>query len=280
MPISNCCSKEFIATVLLVRTLSSEATSFLEVIAPATLPEGYTFEAKVNGKMIMVTVSMGGVQAGQNFSIPFDSQSNAYVGALVSPSSVLMGHWKDGLCACCRLGCCHPVLWLACCCPLSEFLDYPLVAWPSRTILTNTPFFAKVLLGQVMHHLKLTWLVNEGGLPAETVSTFCIMFWMGIVVWILTYSLPHAPYLFMDENGEISGDYLMAQYIVNIVLLAFAVFRIGMVCKMCELIRNKYQIPSKCCGGCEDCCCAFWCSCCTVAQMARHTSDYATYQGM
>ena len=191
----------------------------------------------------------------------------------------LMLH-QDGLCACCRLGCCHPVLWLAYCCPLSEFLDCPSVTWPSITILTYVPCFAKVLLGQVMHHLKLTWLVYEGGLPAETVSTFRIMFWMGIMVWILTYSLPRAPYLFMDENGEISGGYLTAQYIVNIVLLAFAVFRIGMVCKTRELIRNKYQIPSKRCGGCEDCCCAFWCGCCTVAQMARHTGDYATYQGM
>ena len=35
--------------------------------------------------------------------------------------------------------------------------------------------------------------------------------------------------------------------------------------------------PNKHCKGCEDCCCSFWCHCCTIAQMMRHTADYDKY---
>ena len=43
-------------------------------------------------------------------------------------------------------------------------------------------------------------------------------------------------------------------------------------------IRKKYNIPEECCtctgvDGLEDCCCAYWCMCCTLSQVARH--EYA-----
>ena len=37
-------------------TPSTEGLPFLEVVAPATLPEGYTFEADVNGQSFTVRV--------------------------------------------------------------------------------------------------------------------------------------------------------------------------------------------------------------------------------
>ena len=42
-------------------------------------------------------------------------------------------------------------------------------------------------------------------------------------------------------------------------------------------IRQKYQIPTQSCGACEDCCCVYWCTCCTVAQMGRHITDFERY---
>jgi hypothetical protein len=27
----------------------------------------------------------------------------------------------------------------------------------------------------------------------------------------------------------------------------------------------------------DDCCCAFWCDCCVVIQLARHTHDHRDY---
>ena len=45
-------------------------------------------------------------------------------------------------------------------------------------------------------------------------------------------------------------------------------------------MRQKYSIPADCCAdsGClSDCCCMYWCSCCGVIQMLRHTHDERTY---
>lgn len=39
-------------------------------------------------------------------------------------------------------------------------------------------------------------------------------------------------------------------------------------------IRTKYSIPEENCSGCEDCCCIFWCGCCSAVQMAHQTADY------
>ena len=41
---------------------SPSATPYLEVISPATLPEGYSFEAEANGKTFQVQVPEGGVK--------------------------------------------------------------------------------------------------------------------------------------------------------------------------------------------------------------------------
>ncbi|KAL3798701.1 hypothetical protein HJC23_004452 [Cyclotella cryptica] len=245
LSISDSQGEGFIATATPVGTVSAVANSFLEVVAPATLPEGYIFEAEVDGKTITVTVPKGGVEEGEKFSIPLDPESDAYLGTSVPHSSIPVGHWKVSVHNYCDL--------------LS---------------------FVKVLLGQVMHRLKLTWLANEGGSAAQTESTFRILFWIGIVSWIVSNSLPYAPSSFIEEKDQATDAFYMGHFIVNIALLVVAAFRISLICKTREHIRNKYKIPSQQCHGCEDLCCAFWCSCCTVAQMARHTGDYATYQGM
>ena len=43
--------------------------------------------------------------------------------------------------------------------------------------------------------------------------------------------------------------------------------------------RKKYNIPAQHCGESvlDDCCCAYWCGCCTLIQMHRHTHDEKSY---
>merc|ERR1712038_1274812 len=41
-----------------------------------------------------------------------------------------------------------------------------------------------------------------------------------------------------------------------------------------RIVREQNEIPETRCVGCEDFCCAFWCGCCTVSQLARQTADY------
>ena len=94
-------------------TVSPDAQPYLEVVAPATLPENYAFDAEVNGHAFTVKVPVGGVEEGQRFSVPFPANSNGYSGSAIPRVSVPVGHWKDGFCDCCRLGIIHPVLWNA-----------------------------------------------------------------------------------------------------------------------------------------------------------------------
>ena len=69
----------------------SEAQLYLEVVSPATLPEGYTFESKQNGQAFTVKVPIGGVEEGQKFPVPFPSRSE---GVEVPRVSRPVGHWK------------------------------------------------------------------------------------------------------------------------------------------------------------------------------------------
>jgi Cys-rich protein (TIGR01571 family) len=62
----------------------------------------------------------------------------------------------------------------------------------------------------------------------------------------------------------------------NVVNISFTAYTIIAMMRARKHIRHKYRIPETYCHGCEDFCCAFWCGCCTVSQMARHTADYST----
>ncbi|RLN88110.1 hypothetical protein BBJ28_00015771 [Nothophytophthora sp. Chile5] len=79
-----------------------------------------------------------------------------------------------------------------------------------------------------------------------------------------------------DENGYPSYQYTISEnytavtvyrLIAVIVRVAFAVF----VCHLRMKIRERFQIPG---NNYTDCCAAFMCSCCTLAQMATHVKSY------
>jgi len=63
-------------------------------------------------------------------------------------------------------------------------------------------------------------------------------------------------------------------YTINI---AYAILLVYLIAITRYRIRSRYGIPEQVCFLCEDCCCAFRCTCCTVSQMARHTADYDNY---
>ena len=125
-----------------------------------------------------------------------------------------------------------------------------------------------------MHRLKLTWTANEGGSITKTSSTFRILFWMGIAWTVVRISVNFLPLLLMDEQGKLDDTADIVLSVVNLILLVALVLFLVLIFKTRRHIREKYQIPEQQCHGCEDCCCTYWCTCCTVAQMARHTGDY------
>jgi hypothetical protein len=62
---------------------------------------------------------------------------------------------------------------------------------------------------------------------------------------------------------------------LDVILVSYFLY---MVIQTRKTIRTEYAIPELRCHRHEDCCLAVFCTCCTIAQMGRHTADYETYQ--
>ena len=182
----------------------------------------------------------GGVQEGQSFLAPVPPAATA--ASLKAPK----GRWKDGLFDCFAYGVCHPHL----CCAL---------------------FCSRIAMAQVMTRMHLTWLGEPG--PAIATKNTCK------VVCILL-----ASYIAFSTSLEIGAlDYTPAtipKYMVVLKFVSSGLFTVWSVYSLCRTrqnVRARYSIPEERCKGCEDACCSFFCTCCTVAQMARHTGEFETY---
>jgi Cys-rich protein (TIGR01571 family) len=91
------------------------------------------------------------------------------------------------------------------------------------------------------------------------------------------------PYQTTSDGQQVSYSSLPTWVIVvsafrYTLAFAFFIFILAVSIRTRAYIRQKYKIPEQSCTGCEDCCCSFWCGCCVVAQMGRHTADYRTYK--
>mmetsp|Transcript_17379 Transcript_17379/g.42223 ORF Transcript_17379/g.42223 Transcript_17379/m.42223 type:complete len:249 (-) Transcript_17379:1579-2325(-) len=222
-----------------------EQLPLVVVKAPATLPAGYTFEALINddpARPFICEVPAGGVEEGELFRTPLPS-SAASSPRLVAP----VGKWKDGLFDCFSLGVCHPSL----CCAF---------------------FCSKISMAQIMTRMSLTWLGEPAGQKIATQNTFKVVVLLFVSYMIYSTSLEIAS---LDYNPSTVPIEILVLKIVGSVL--FGVWSLYSLCKMRQSVRMQYQIPEERCVGCEDLCCSFFCTCCTLAQMARHTGEYETY---
>lgn len=152
------------------------------------------------------------------------------------------GAWKDDICACTRYGICHPSFINALCCPL-------------------------ILLGQVMTRFQLDWLARPAA-ESQFKKTFAITVCITIAYAILQIVLSPS-----DPDQDTPG------VLYNMVSLTYGIFMLLLVTKMRRIVREQYAIPETRCGGMEDFCCAFWCGCCTISQLARQTTDYDIKDG-
>lgn len=143
-------------------------------------------------------------------------------------------------------------------CMLYVRLDLVICTSPLLNIASIPP----VALGQVMHRMRLSWYGGETG--AISAASTCQMVTYLVVACIITD-------LILDAIG---ADDLRVVFRV-----AFFIYTVIAITKTRRYIRQKYSIPEKCCqgSGIEDCCCAYWCPCLTIGQMARHTANYYTY---
>lgn len=145
-------------------------------------------------------------------------------------------------------------------------------AYPLSTVHAHILFtFVAVLVGQVMNRLKLNWfgkLGNVALLLALTLAYYLLDFSLGI----------YTPLADIDENGILMIASLNSHvfYWRAFFGLLFGIVTMVLVCQVRRRVRERHNIPG---NACEDCCCAYWCTCCVAAQMARHTADYDTYAG-
>ena len=137
----------------------------------------------------------------------------------------------------------------------------------SLLLLIFIPSFFTVMLGQVMHRLKLTWTADAGGTTSQTSSTFRILFWIGIITWILINFVPYLPRFFLDEYGQPTDAYYNVNFLCQAVVLVYAIYKTVLICKTRKYIREQYGIPEQQCHGCEDCCHGgLWCLCWCLLQ--------------
>ena len=218
----------------------------VHVIAPAALPAGYTFEAEINGnpeKVITCEVPEGGVTEGQMILAPLPL---TYDGARVRAP---IGEWKDGLFDCFNDGICHA----ACCCSL----------W-------CTP----IAMGQTITRMNLTWL-GEPGTWIQAQRAFkviCI-----IVGCSVTYSIALNIGSWRYEIDDRPRWLVISRFVGFSLFMLWSMYSL---CRTRETVRARYRIPETYCIGYEDLCCSVWCSCCSAAQLLRHTGEYETYPGV
>jgi Cys-rich protein (TIGR01571 family) len=180
------------------------------------------------------------------------------------------GRWKDGLCDCCSLGCCHPSLWCAYC-------------------------FPQILMGQILTRMKLSWLGDSS--PASDDDSWRTTFRRVVTVVILYYVLisylsPPPTEVVEEADDDNDNDKNKAAFLglkeiplseedyphwkrtwLDILNFLFYMYTIIVLVKLRLAVRDRYRIPG---STCEDCCCVVWCGCCTVAQLARQTAQYDT----
>lgn len=214
-----------------------------------------------NGQVITVEVPSSGVKKGERFighvvtSIENDNGHNIPVGG-----------WRDDTFDCFRLGICHPSLCLSF-------------------------FFTPCALGQVMTRMKLDKMGFPTSSPARSrgMSTFRFLFFLTFVYIVVYGSLdivltPYQPTYDINEDGDLSKvepdvpDWARVLFIVyHIIHYAFALYILVLMFRTRNYIRAKYFIND---NVCSDCLCSYFCGCCTVSQMLRHTADYSKHDSV
>ena len=128
-------------------------------------------------------------------------------------------------------------------------------------------FLLTVATAQVITRLNLNWI---GGPTRNASITFKLAMILTVVLFVSQFAI-----IFITTAAIASKNttliYLAYPLQLFQKLYFFYLLVVGIRIRM--YIRKRYDIHDKCCGGVEDCCYMFFCPCCTVSQMARHTTD-------
>jgi Cys-rich protein (TIGR01571 family) len=156
--------------------------------------------------------------------------------------------WRDELFDCFRHGLFHDFLWNSVCCPL-------------------------IAISQIMARIQL----SDTGDPVITIKSRTRVGWyVFLVLLLIAIHAACACFLILTKPDE--ETILMAAIPLAGLDVILVLYFLYMVVQTRKNVRREYGIPELRCHGHEDCCLAVFCTCCTIAQMGRHTADYETYQ--
>ena len=122
---------------------------FIKIVAPVSLQEGYTFEAKYREWKFLAKVPKGGVQKGDLFVTPMLNPSGASKQVVVyectlDSMEIPRGRWRDGFCSCFR----DPLCLLSFFCPqgkLQKSTDGEQVKYLIFLQQISQPLFSRTL---------------------------------------------------------------------------------------------------------------------------------------
>jgi Cys-rich protein (TIGR01571 family) len=120
-----------------------------------------------------------------------------------------------------------------------------------------------------MQRVGLNWIGNP--VPEEQArKTFHT-----VVFLVTTYVLFNSFYfpIVDDDNDNVHIINLVWIILHQITSVLAWIWSVWALTKTRAHVRRRGQIPEDQCHGCEDLCCALFCSCCTVAQLSRHTEE-------
>ncbi len=211
----------------------------VKVMAPATLAEGATFVAEVDGVQFTAQVPRGGVQKGEIFKTRMDETT------IIVAGSGPEGRWRTDLFDCCdnsTSDCC------ALCC-----------------MAFNFPF---MISAQIIQRLNLTLGgCRKGGSSARPKKgmSACVLYPSVAGILLLL------PLIIIIVASAIrSLGWLITGYFMYFALFVWIAFIfVASVCTR-KSMRELYKIPGSCCA---DFCVTYWCYPCVAIQMARHTHD-------
>jgi Cys-rich protein (TIGR01571 family) len=205
-----------------------------------------------------------GVKQGQVFTVQVVQpvSGDPFKGA--NSHNIPIGRWRNGFCDCFEHGGCNPTCCLAFWC---------------------TP----LALGQVMTRVGLNFCANPTGGRKTALSAFKFLLILYLSYIVLDFILNSAK-ASVDDNPISYDEYGNAYYnndittkndtykAINAVQSTLGailgLFLLVLLIKTRGFIRQMSSIPG---NSFKDCCASFWCSCCTVTQMAFHTADYNAY---
>ncbi|KDO30524.1 hypothetical protein SPRG_04425 [Saprolegnia parasitica CBS 223.65] len=157
------------------------------------------------------------------------------VDAGLDANGLVVGRWKADICAC-----------------FSDMIPNCCMAY----------WCPCISLAQTLHRVGLFTYTN-------TLLVFAVLYLAQVLTWVLAVSVGRScvSYSSWSYDYEICSGYNAWIYIMWVV----SVLVVAALMYVRTRVRAMFAIPG---NVCEDCLCAWFCSCCTIAQLATHTDSY------